>query len=43
MYACDAFPEQTYSSFEEAELETLIEYGVSYINGDLGYITEVSE
>jgi hypothetical protein len=43
VFICEAFPEQTYPTYEEAFLETLIEHGMSFVNGDDGFITEAEE
>jgi len=40
-FICSEFPQDVYATYAEAEQETAIEYGVSYINGDCGYIEEV--
>lgn len=42
-FICSEFPGTVYDTYAEAEQETAIEYGVSYINGDCGYIEEIAD
>lgn len=39
-WICSEFPDDVYETYEKAELETAIEHGVDYVNGNCGYITE---
>ena len=43
MFICEAFPEKQYPTFDEAFDATLEEYGMSFVNGDDGFITEAEE